>query len=342
MTIRRRISLLSAVLALALPACAQVQIFVWQENQPDRVVYHYRVVNTGEDRMHSFEIGLNGLTEEMELSVWPVGFVDDDDAIPQEMIGMGFPIPAGSAGAPAGWERAFILGDGDTPGASLHYYIDTATALGPGTLRDFTVALPVAENVYRTGHWRAVLERGIVVPGNLLPDDEAPAPTAIVSGGGSACSGTTLQVAATLSGNGPWNITWSDGLNATVTTNTTTRSVTPATAWQYTISRITDVNRQGTSSGVAYADIQQVASIQTQPQSVTIPKRSTATLSVVAGGGAPYTYQWYRGTSGQTGTPVGTGASFTTPKLTGTTSYWVRVSNRCGSVDSQTAAVSVQ
>ena len=151
-----------------------------------------------------------------------------------------------------------------------------------------------------------------------------------------------MQINATLTGNGPWNITWSDGVSATSTTSTISRSVAPPTAWQYTITRISDVNRQGTASGGAYADIQQVASIQSQPQSVAIPKRSTATLSVAAAGGAPYTYQWYRGTSGQTGTPVGTGSSFTTPKLTSTTSYWVRVSNRCGSVDSQTATVSVQ
>ncbi len=50
-------------------------------------------------------------------------------------------------------------------------------------------------------------------------------------------------------------------------------------------------------------------------------------------------YQWYRGTSGNTGSPVPGGtANAISVKPTQTSSYWVRVSDSCGSVDS----VSVQ
>ncbi|MBZ5588758.1 MAG: hypothetical protein LAO05_09345 [Acidobacteriia bacterium] len=83
-------------------------------------------------------------------------------------------------------------------------------------------------------------------------------------------------------------------------------------------------------------------SITTQPQSQTVQSGQTAVLSVSAAGDGPLSYQWYQGTSGDTSHPVGNNASsFTTPALTTTTSYWVRVSNTCGSADSATATVTV-
>jgi hypothetical protein len=83
-------------------------------------------------------------------------------------------------------------------------------------------------------------------------------------------------------------------------------------------------------------------SISGQPQSVSVPAGTGVTLSVGASG-TSLTYQWYVGASGVTTTPVsgGTGAVVdVTPAAT--TSYWVRVSNSCGSVDSAAAAVTVQ
>jgi hypothetical protein len=82
--------------------------------------------------------------------------------------------------------------------------------------------------------------------------------------------------------------------------------------------------------------------INSQPQSQTIQSGQTATLSVTASGTTPFAYQWYQGSSGNTSTPVGTNSSnYTTPPLTQTTSYWVRISNSCGSSDSTGAAITV-
>ncbi|MCA1963408.1 MAG: SdiA-regulated domain-containing protein, partial [Prosthecobacter sp.] len=82
--------------------------------------------------------------------------------------------------------------------------------------------------------------------------------------------------------------------------------------------------------------------IVTEPADVTIASGYTATLSLAATGTPTPTVQWYRGTAGDTTHPVGTGgASFTTPALTATTSYWARVSNAGGSTDSRTATVTV-
>jgi hypothetical protein len=81
-----------------------------------------------------------------------------------------------------------------------------------------------------------------------------------------------------------------------------------------------------------------------QPQSQTINRGTTAKLSVVALGTGPFAYQWYRGTTGNTQFPVdgATSREFTTPALQNQETYWVRVSNPCGTADSNPATVSVR
>jgi hypothetical protein len=82
--------------------------------------------------------------------------------------------------------------------------------------------------------------------------------------------------------------------------------------------------------------------ITAQPQSATITPGTTRTLTVTATGTAPLAYQWYIGASGNTATPINgatTNAITITP--TSTTSYWVRVSNSCGSLNSATATLTV-
>ncbi|WP_432890039.1 ExeM/NucH family extracellular endonuclease [Kribbella sp. CA-245084] len=81
--------------------------------------------------------------------------------------------------------------------------------------------------------------------------------------------------------------------------------------------------------------------ITTQPQDATITSGGTATLTVAASGTGPLTYQWFQGTAPDTANPVGTDPSFTTPALTATTPYWVRVSGPGGQADSRTATVTV-
>jgi predicted extracellular nuclease len=97
--------------------------------------------------------------------------------------------------------------------------------------------------------------------------------------------------------------------------------------------------------GVAFAPTVGVVapSITTQPQDSAVASGGTATLSVTAAGSEPLTYQWYAGTAGDTSQPVpgATASTFTTPALTATATYWVRVSGPGGQVDSRTATVTV-
>lgn len=85
-------------------------------------------------------------------------------------------------------------------------------------------------------------------------------------------------------------------------------------------------------------------SISSQPQSQTITSGNSANLSVSAGGTSPFTFQWFRGNSGDTGQPVagGTSSTLNTGPLTATTSFWVRVTGQCApTVNSSTATITV-
>ena len=80
-----------------------------------------------------------------------------------------------------------------------------------------------------------------------------------------------------------------------------------------------------------------------QPAS-SLPQMSGLTKNLtVSSTGYGLRYQWYRGTGGDVSQPI-TGAtndSFTTPILTSSSSYWVRVLNGPGFVDSNTATIIV-
>ncbi|MEI8036959.1 MAG: CAP domain-containing protein [Verrucomicrobiota bacterium] len=80
--------------------------------------------------------------------------------------------------------------------------------------------------------------------------------------------------------------------------------------------------------------------ILSQPVSPTITKNTSTTVTVIASGYS-LSYQWYSGTTGTLTNPISgaTTASYTTPVLTTTTSYWVRVTNVAGFVNSKTAQV---
>src|SRR5262249_20958695 len=68
-------------------------------------------------------------------------------------------------------------------------------------------------------------------------------------------------------------------------------------------------------------------SIRVSPKSQAIVPGTNADSQVYAAGTLPHTFQWYRGDSPGTNSPIAgaTGSSYVTPALTISTSYWVRV-----------------
>ncbi len=83
-----------------------------------------------------------------------------------------------------------------------------------------------------------------------------------------------------------------------------------------------------------------VPAITNHPDSQAVPYDTKASLRVVATGTSPLSYQWYEGAKGDTSKPMGSsGSSFLSPGIVAPASFWVRVTNACGSIDSKAATI---
>ncbi len=176
-------------------------------------------------------------------------------------------------------------------------------------------------------------------------------PTSVsISGGGAYPSSQMATLNANLvGGNGTFTYAWFEGVapdnSHPVGTNSSTFTTPPITA---TTNYWVKVNNGcGNVTAGAQVFVQQdtctPAIINGQPNGQTISSGGTASMTVNAGGSPPLTYQWYRATStADTSTPVGTNSPlFTTPALTQSTSYWVKVTNACGTALSNIATITV-
>jgi hypothetical protein len=87
-----------------------------------------------------------------------------------------------------------------------------------------------------------------------------------------------------------------------------------------------------TVSSPAVVEIAPGPVILAAPGSITTVSGDRVQLRVSASGTGTLSYQWFRGTAGITTDPVSgaNGATLTTPPLTATTSYWVRITDGSG------------
>ena len=79
-----------------------------------------------------------------------------------------------------------------------------------------------------------------------------------------------------------------------------------------------------------------------QPRDATFNAGSSASVSVKVVGSGPLVYQWYTGPRQSTNFPVQTGGGAATLNTSTEGMYWVRVSNACGSVDSNAVNVTTR
>jgi hypothetical protein len=81
-----------------------------------------------------------------------------------------------------------------------------------------------------------------------------------------------------------------------------------------------------------------------QPASQSILQGQAVALTVQGSPTPPFSFQWYSGQSGDISSPIAAATSQTlaVAGLTRTSSFWVQVSNACGSVRSATATITVQ
>jgi hypothetical protein len=187
------------------------------------------------------------------------------------------------------------------------------------------------------------------VYGNGLP---CTAPTNVVAtGAGTIFSGQTKTLSVTATGTLPLTYQWYRGnvgeTSNPVGTNSnqfTTPALTETTTYWVRVSGCSPAVSANSNAVTVNVNECPTPTITAQPQNQNIQANHTATLTVAVQGGSPFTYQWYRGNTGNTSNAVGTNStSFTTPSLTTNTNYWVRVTNTCGLVAlSDTATVAIQ
>ncbi|MEA2163352.1 MAG: large repetitive protein [Thermoanaerobaculia bacterium] len=225
----------------------------------------------------------------------------------------------------------------------------TGSPIGGATSNNFITVSPTADTKY----W-------VRVTGFCAPPSDSPAVTVTVTCSAISSQGVTAQPSTITNGNssflsfttvgsGPFTIQWYTG-NVGDTSrpipgaNSTSTIVSPTSNTIYWVRVTAPCGTQDGSTIVFVLGTQCTpASITTQPASSTIASGAPVTLTVVAAGTAPLTYQWYIGDKGDTSNLIsGATSASLTRSPTATTKFWVRVSG-CNSstADSNTATITV-
>lgn len=248
----------------------------------------------------------------------------------------------------AGQSATLAVAAVGTPAPTYQWYEgtsgDVSNAIAGATNNTFTTSNAGSYWVRVTnsgGHVDSAAAGVTVTPAAAGPPQISTQPTSQT-----ITTGQTANLSVAATGNPPLSYQWYQGSSGITTTaiggaNQNTLATTNAgTYWV----RVT--NSAGHSDSQA-ASVTVIAAgapvITTQPADQVISSGQSATLSVTAVGTAPLAYQWYQGASGDTHNPEANGikSTFTTPALTASGTYWVRVSNAAGHADSATVSVKV-
>jgi hypothetical protein len=164
----------------------------------------------------------------------------------------------------------------------------------------------------------------------------------------SAVAGNSVTLFAGINGSQPMTFLWYEGHvgdtshpapNGNAAQLVTPPLFAPTSYWLRATNLCGTVDTAAASVDVVAACA--APSITGQPRNAAVPSGSTATLTVDVTGTA-LTYQWYQGPVLDFTHPVGGSApTFVTPPITAATQYWVRVTNACGSANSNAVTVTV-
>lgn len=249
-------------------------------------------------------------------------------------------ITGAGGNTPASWSVAGTLPTGLTHTNAKNSKTDSITGI-PTQSGSFPITITAWENSNFTGR-SASGSFTINVAGPPVISSQ-PASISIVAG-----TSTTLQVTA--SGGTGISYQWYQGNSGVTTTpvGTNVRTFTTpilSESKNYWVKVANTAFPSGTNSATAIVTVLTPVTITSPPASSTILTGTSTTLSVVAAGSGPFTYQWYRGDSGTVTNPVGSNSpSFNTPILAAAEKYWVKVTNAAspGGVSSPTATITVK
>ena len=164
-----------------------------------------------------------------------------------------------------------------------------------------------------------------------------PAPTAVVTGGGTVCAGQAAAITVALTGAPPWTLRWSDGLLENgVGATPWTRTVTPLVSGPYTVSQLSDATTCGGSVSGSADYLVKPVPVSLIFAAPAICAGSAGNVATVADAGAGATYTWSIANGSITG-GGGTRSITYTAGATGNVTLGVTVlgGNGCSSTSSQ-------
>ncbi len=226
---------------------------------------------------------------------------------------------------------------------------ETTSPIGGPTSNNFITVNPTAS----TSYW-------VRVTGQCAPPSDSQAAIVTVTcspiqSGGVIASPSTINAGQSsalsfnTSGNGPFTIQWYTGNQGDLSNpingaNGTSTVVSPISTQAYWVRVSGGCGTQdGSVTVFVNGSVCVPAAIATQPASSTIASGTPVTLTVIASGTAPLTFQWYTGEKGDTSNLISGATSASLIRSpTVTTKYWVRV-NGCNNstADSNTATITV-
>lgn len=202
---------------------------------------------------------------------------------------------------------------------------------------NFTAQVQDADTTTDTESYTLVVEPYLVPPSNLTATSEADT-TITLDWSDTAVGETGYEIQRRDYGDYAWSTLTTTAAGAT--TYNDSASLAFGQIYEYRLRAVGSIESAYTSEVSAAAVAMPV--ITTQPASVGVLPNHDAVFTVAADGGN-LAYQWYEGNSGDTASPVSgaTAATLSVANLLASHTYWVRVSNGAGQVDSVTATASV-
>lgn len=174
-------------------------------------------------------------------------------------------------------------------------------------------------------------------------------PTASISGNSNICIGSSATLSITLTGQSPWNFTYTDGTTPVTVSNYSganpyTINVSPVSTKTYTLTNVSNGCCIGTTSGSATVTVLtanvSITGQSTVGQTVCLGTAfNPISVTATASSGSISGYQWYKNTennnSGGTSISGATSSSYTPDSSApGTWFYYCVVSGGCGTVTS--------
>lgn len=231
---------------------------------------------------------------------------------------------------------ATVTSAGGTP-TGMVSFLDGGTMLGTGALNGSGTATLNTSSLSVGSHSLSAFYEGDAnsVPSSSAASDQTvdPLPTPSISGPISVCAGSGVTLDA---GVGYSAYLWSPGGE---TTQAITASPTVMTGYSVTVT--TGAGCPGTSA-THVVTVRTAPAVLRDPDPWTICPGRTALLKAICSDSATLHYQWFKGSAGDTPTPVGTDSPlYPAPADPPLAHYWYRVTNDCATVDSAATPVAV-